>query len=191
MANTRTRILYSLQNLNKDMKNAIVYLILIAGCFLSCTDKQPEITSADFQRLLLADSIQSISVFNDESVSIVTKSSDISGDKYMLKINSSDLFRRKLDILEREYKKTHADPPYSSISYVSGSSNFRMIGMIELGLMICILSLFLISAIDILRFRFVSDIEKLIWIVVVIFVPIFGPILYLLIGKKQKVKYEK
>jgi len=57
--------------------------------------------------------------------------------------------------------------------------------------MICILALFLISAIDILRFRFVSDIEKLIWIVVVIFVPIFGPILYLLIGKKQKVKFEK
>jgi Phospholipase_D-nuclease N-terminal len=173
------------------MKNAIVYLILIAGCFLSCTDKQPEITSADFQRLLLADSIQSISVFNDESVSIVTKSPDFDGDKYMFKINSSDQFRRKLDILEREYLKTHADQPYTSISYVSGSSNFRMMGMIELGLLTCILALFLISAIDILRSRFVSDVEKLIWIVVVIFVPIIGPIFYLLIGRKQKVKFDK
>lgn len=173
------------------MKNAIVFLILIAGCFLSCTDKQPEITSADFQRLLLADSIQSISVFNDESVTIVTKSPDLSGGKYVLKINSSDVFRRKLDILKSEYMKTHAGPPYTSISYASGSSNFRMMGMIELGLLICILALFLISAIDILRFRFVSDIEKLIWILVVIFVPIFGPILYLLIGRKQKVKFDK
>jgi len=173
------------------MRNTIVFLILIAGFFLSCSDKQSEITSADFQRLLLADSIQSIIVFNDESVSIVTKSPDFSGDKYTLKINSSDQFRRKLDILTKEYRNTHAEQPYSSISYVSGSSNFRLMGMIQLVLMISILALFLISAIDILRFRFVSDVEKLIWIIVVIFVPIIGPIFYLLIGRKQKVKFEK
>lgn len=173
------------------MRNAIVYLILIVGFLFSCTDKQHEITSADFQRLLSADSIQSISVYNDESVTIVTKSPDFNGEKYTLKINSSDQFRRKLDALTKDYMNTHAEQPYYSISYVSGSSNFRMMGMIELVLMISILALFLISAVDILRFRFVSDIEKLIWIVVVIFVPIIGPILYLLIGRKQKVKYDK
>lgn len=76
------------------MRNAIVYLIFITGFLFSCSDKQTEITSTDFQRLLLDDSIQSMSVYNDESVTIVTKSPDFSGDKYTLKINSSDQFRR-------------------------------------------------------------------------------------------------
>jgi hypothetical protein len=173
------------------MRNAIVYLIFIAGFIFSCSDKQPEITSADFQRLLLADSIESISIYNDESVTIVTKSRDFSGDKYTLKIKSSDQFRQKLDAMTKVYMKTHAEQPYTSIAYVSGSPISRTPGLIELVLMISILALFLISVVDILRFRFVSDVEKLIWIVVVIFVPIIGPILYLFIGRKQKVKYEK
>lgn len=177
------------------MRNAIVYLILIAGFFLSCSDhsseKQHEITSADFRRLLLADSIYAINVQNDERVFIVPKSQDLSDVRYSLTIHSSEQFRQNLDVLVNEFRKTHTTHPYSSISYVSGSSKLGMIGIIHIGLIISIFALFLIAAIDILRSRFVSDIEKLIWIFVVIFVPVVGPILYLLIGRKQKVKNEQ
>jgi ATP-dependent Zn protease len=170
------------------MKNTILYLILIAGLFFGCSEKKTEITSADFQRLLMADSIQSISVLNDESVTIITKSSDFNGNQYKFSINSSNQFKQKLDDLTKEYTTTHSGQPYTSISYIRGSSNFGIIIIIELVLIICLLILFLVSAIDILKSRFASDIEKLIWILLVIFVPVFGPIIYLCIGRKQKVK---
>lgn len=47
--------------------------------------------------------------------------------------------------------------------------------------------LFLIAFIDILRSDFLNN-NKLIWLLVVIFLPFLGPILYLLMGKKQKLK---
>ncbi len=46
--------------------------------------------------------------------------------------------------------------------------------------------LFLISLIDILRNKFEKN-NKLIWFVSIIIVPLLGPILYFLIGRKQKV----
>jgi hypothetical protein len=173
------------------MKNAIVYLIVIAGFFFGCSDKQTEITSSDLQRLLSADSIQSISVLNDDCVTIVTKTPDFKGDKFVLKISSSDQFRRKLDAMTKDYIDRNAAQPTYNLSFVRGSSNFWMLGAIKFVLIISILALFLLAAIDILKHRFVSDIEKLIWILVVIFVPILGSIIYLLIGRKQKLKYEK
>jgi hypothetical protein len=60
--------------------------------------------------------------------------------------------------------------------------------LIPVVLMICILVFFLIAAIDILKNRFESDLDKLIWILVVLFVPLIGPILYWCIGTKQKVR---
>lgn len=46
--------------------------------------------------------------------------------------------------------------------------------------------LFLISLVDILRNKFIKN-NKLIWFVSIIIVPLLGPILYFLIGRKQKV----
>ncbi|MES2239513.1 MAG: PLD nuclease N-terminal domain-containing protein [Bacteroidota bacterium] len=43
------------------------------------------------------------------------------------------------------------------------------------------------SLIDILRNSFRKN-DKLIWILIVLFVPILGSVLYLSIGKKQKIK---
>jgi hypothetical protein len=60
--------------------------------------------------------------------------------------------------------------------------------LIPVVLMICILVFFLIAAIDILKNRFESDMDKLIWILVVLFVSLIGPILYWCIGTKQKVR---
>ena len=42
------------------------------------------------------------------------------------------------------------------------------------------------ALIDILRSKFVDSTHKLIWILVVIFIPVLGAVLYLFIGKKQK-----
>lgn len=50
------------------------------------------------------------------------------------------------------------------------------------------IGLFIYSLIDILKSSFENN-NKLIWILVVLFVPILGSILYLFIGKKQKIKF--
>ena len=170
------------------MKNKIIYLLIMTGLFLSCSEKKTEISSNDFQRLLSSDSIQRMSVFNDESVTIEKKSSDFDGAIYELKIHSSDQFKRKLNAFAREYIDKHEAQPTYSITYIQGSTNFLLNEIKTVTLSLCWLILFLFAAIDILKYRFVSDIDKLIWILVVILVPFIGPILYFFIGRQQRLK---
>ena len=47
--------------------------------------------------------------------------------------------------------------------------------------------LWIYCLIDILKNTFIKN-DKIVWIIVVIFVPIIGSILYLLIGKNRKLK---
>ena len=54
-----------------------------------------------------------------------------------------------------------------------------------LGLLVFIFPL--IALVDILKSKFEGD-SKLIWVIVVVFVPIMGSILYFLIGRNQKIK---
>lgn len=58
--------------------------------------------------------------------------------------------------------------------------------LILLGVLICTLILPVIALVDILKGKFNGDL-KLIWILVVILVPIMGSVLYLIIGRKQKI----
>ncbi len=63
-----------------------------------------------------------------------------------------------------------------------------MVSITEL-LMILILGsvvLWLIALMDILKGDFKGN-DKIVWIIVVIFLPVIGPILYFLVGKKQKI----
>jgi hypothetical protein len=45
----------------------------------------------------------------------------------------------------------------------------------------------IIAFIDILRSEFRGN-NKLIWLIVILFVPVIGPIAYFFIGRKQKIK---
>ncbi len=62
-----------------------------------------------------------------------------------------------------------------------------MIGLSELIVLFFILSLplFIIALVDILRNDFPGQ-EKIVWLLVVIFLPLLGPILYFIIGRKKK-----
>jgi uncharacterized membrane protein YozB (DUF420 family) len=51
---------------------------------------------------------------------------------------------------------------------------------------ISVIILSLIALIDLLRSHFANH-DKLVWTIVVLFVPVIGPILYITIGRKQKV----
>ncbi|MBC5775990.1 PLDc_N domain-containing protein [Pontibacter sp. KCTC 32443] len=66
------------------------------------------------------------------------------------------------------------------------------IGLIEMLLILLILGipvgLWLWAIIDLNRSNFADSVTKVIWLIVVAFIPILGTILYLLIGRRQKVK---
>ncbi|MBC3539456.1 PLD nuclease N-terminal domain-containing protein [Rufibacter sediminis] len=44
------------------------------------------------------------------------------------------------------------------------------------------------SLVDLLTSKFANSLEKLIWLIAIVFVPVLGAVLYLLIGRKQKIK---
>ena len=48
--------------------------------------------------------------------------------------------------------------------------------------------LWLWSLVDLLRSNFSDSTNKLIWVIVIVFIPVLGALLYLLIGRKQKIK---
>ncbi|MDI6850076.1 MAG: PLD nuclease N-terminal domain-containing protein [Candidatus Saccharicenans sp.] len=64
-----------------------------------------------------------------------------------------------------------------------------MIGILELIVLLVLVSipLFLIALIDVLKHEFPGN-DRLIWILVIIFFPLLGPILYLVIGKKSRLR---
>ncbi len=60
------------------------------------------------------------------------------------------------------------------------------LGFNEILVILFILVLSLIALIDILKSNFRESVNKVIWTLVVILIPIFGAILYLIIGRSQK-----
>lgn len=67
--------------------------------------------------------------------------------------------------------------------------NNGIVSLIIFGILLLFFVLFyLIPIIDILKSKFESGVDKLIWLAVVIFIPILGLLLYIFVGLKQKVK---
>jgi len=66
-----------------------------------------------------------------------------------------------------------------------------MVGLFELFffvlILIPVLILWIAALVDVLRNRF-RDNDKLIWVLVVLFLPILGALLYFGIGSRQKIK---
>ena len=62
------------------------------------------------------------------------------------------------------------------------------LGFIEILIILLVLILPLIALIDILKSDFQKNVNKIIWVLVTLLLPIVGSILYFIIGKKQKLK---
>lgn len=64
-----------------------------------------------------------------------------------------------------------------------------MIGLMELIVLLVLISLplFIIALVDILKHDFPGN-DRLVWILVVIFFPLLGSILYLVIGRKTRIQ---
>jgi len=66
---------------------------------------------------------------------------------------------------------------------------FENIGLGELFILLFVpmLVLFIIALVDIVKSNFPGN-NKLMWVLIILFAPLVGPILYLAIGAKQKIK---
>ena len=60
--------------------------------------------------------------------------------------------------------------------------------LIVLGIGLFFLLLPLLALVDLIRSDFQDSIEKLVWVIVILFFPIFGSIIYFMMGNKNKVK---
>lgn len=58
-------------------------------------------------------------------------------------------------------------------------------------LVISLIVLWIYTLIDVLRNDFKSSINKLIWIIVILFLAQIGSILYLIFGRKQRIRKER
>lgn len=61
------------------------------------------------------------------------------------------------------------------------------IWIIMIGFWIAYLVLLIIALIDVVKSEFRNPNDKLIYVIIVVFVPIVGPIIYFVVGRKQKI----
>lgn len=157
-----------------------IILVLICALF-ACIRQSKEISYSDFEVLMQQDSVSDIKVSNSHEAEI--KIRDGSDKTYILKIESSEIFQDSLVKIRKRLSNQNIFPRYNSIIYGSTNSIFN----IAILLLVIVVFLFIIVLIDLLKHNFKKDIDKLIWFLV-IFIPIIGPVLYLIIGRKQLLK---
>ncbi len=77
----------------------------------------------------------------------------------------------------------------SFLLYVGGIgfTEFLLIGVFLMVLMVPVL-LWVWAIIDLLKSHFPDSVNKVIWAIVIVFIPVLGPLLYLFLGRNQKVK---
>ncbi len=61
-----------------------------------------------------------------------------------------------------------------------------MIGPWQIALLVFFFIIPLFALVDILRNEFTGN-NKIIWVLVILFIPLFGTLLYLVIGRKQRI----
>lgn len=173
------------------MKTFFIYLVVIFS-FISCgLNNGKKITQVEFKQLLMTDSISSIQINDGNPAKIYTKSFHKNDKPYFLKIESPESFKDSLETFIKVLAIKNIHPRYN-LSYSTGGPGFFLqvlpltILLVQLIIIASIIILFLISIKDILKSKFESDNDKLIWVLLVILVPIIGPLLYIFIGKRQR-----
>jgi len=167
------------------MKRFLIYFTIVF-VFLSCGSNDKKITQKEFERLFAQDSIGSIHLYSGEKEAKIGMKPfrENSSKTYILPIESAESFEGSLTILESKLEAQNIHPCYS-LSKTSGSEWPFYLPLISPLFFFCTLILFLITVIDVLKNRFETPTDKLIWFLVVL-LPLIGPILYIFIGRKQK-----
>ena len=175
------------------MKTIFIYLVVVLS-FISCgLNREKKITQAEFKQLLMSDSIAEIQINDDNPAKIYKKSFHKNNEPCFLKIESQESFKDSLETFIKALSIKNIHPRFN-FSYMNSTWESKFImGVLpwililgQIIILVSIIILFLYAIKDILKSKFEFDNDKLIWVLLVILVPIIGPLLYISTGKKQK-----
>lgn len=151
---------------------AAVILTLYSGC--SSKEKKSE---AEIIDLIEKDAVKQISIVNKE-YALITLKGESDQPKYKLDLKEHPHFRNKMRRLQNEYR----------FSMSSGSS-LPLSATILFWLMPFLFLFYVIGGIICLivalKNQFKNPIDKLVWVFTLVFVPVVGVILFIVIGRKQ------
>jgi ATP-dependent Zn protease len=165
----------------------LIICFIIALFFSSCDSNKKKITQTEFERLFTHDSIESVQTNkNKPEVVITVKSVNKNSNIYILPIKSTESFENSFHKLrEKLISQNIHFSNYSSCEVMGDTYFLFILTLIYPFFILSTLILFLITAIDVLKNKFESSIDKLIWVFVLL-LPVIGPLLYIYIGRKQK-----
>lgn len=166
------------------MKRFLIYFTIAIG-FISCGLNDKKITQTEFERLFTHDSIKQIDLNTHvKEARIRIKSFHESNKTYILPIESVESFDSSFNKLKNTLRAQNIHSSYTMLK-TSGSDWPMYLPPL---FFLFTLILFLMTVIDVLKNKFETATDKLIWFLVVFLIPIIGPILYAFIGRKQKLR---
>jgi len=178
--------------------SVIVSLIFLQACNLK--QKPKEITFQQFENEIMKNhDAEKVNVINKKTAEIYIKNDRLNkpqyrnlpkqGPQFYFKIGSIESFVESMDqaqtnlsekdLLTISYEST-ANPIPEIISWV--------IPILLILLMIGLIILWVVLLIEILKSDFKSPMDKLLWALILILIPVLGIILYLVLGRNQKNK---
>ncbi len=176
------------------MKQILLYLV-IAIALISCGAKEKEISETEFSQLYTHDSILSVNI-NDDFVRFQMKTSDPKGEFRRVKVASADEFYASLTALDDSMRVNNIPIGCRGVCRVSSGISgigrgFHFIGLIEILIFLAFFVFTIVATINLLRSKFSSSTDKLIWLLVIVFFPFIGAVLYWSIGRKQRIVDQK
>ncbi|HKJ40537.1 MAG TPA: PLD nuclease N-terminal domain-containing protein [Sunxiuqinia sp.] len=172
-------------------------LFFLQGCDVD--HPSTEITFQHFENELLENhAVEKVVVVNHDIAEVYLKKDQLNqpqnkdmpedGPQYYFKIGTIASFERQMD------EARQSIPRNENLEIVYENRKHFLSGLVMYSLPLAIILiaavlfiLWIIVLIDVLRSEFKHSIDKLVWVNVVGFIPLLGMILYLAIGRKQKI----
>lgn len=183
----------------------LVLAIILTLGFTSCSSNHgsKSILFSEFKKMLVEKDIERVVVVNEDKAKIYLKPKSI--DKYQiifgkdsfLSTNEGPQFEYmigNLNTFENDFNELQNEFPDNELVYIEYLTEknyfFNLLDWsLPIALLLAIFLPFivwLILLINILKSQFVNSNDKLVWILIITFVPIIGLFLYIFIGKKQR-----
>lgn len=168
------------------MKKSLVYLVLLSGLISCSINNNKVITLTELKQLLISDSVSRIVIVDNKTVEVFTLPVKKKNKPYFLKIESIENFEDSLKLYQNSL------PPqnvlYAEREIKNNLLEYLIVWILPILILLIFFILFLVAIIDVLKNKFGSDINKLTWVLVILFIPLIGSILYIFIGRKQKIE---
>ncbi len=158
-----------------------IFIIALVLIFDSCKDSVKTISESELIELIKNDKVANVNAENGKEAFVFLEKGSKKPD-FKVDIESGSNFIPKMFQLQTEHHFSFK--PTSFVELRPHSTLLSFISLYLFGLLFYILG-GIVCLIIILKNKFKDPIDKLAWVVTVIFVPVIGIILFALIGWKQ------